>query len=79
MLEVSASKIIKEYSFQNFKIAMNFVNKVAELAEQLNHHPDIHISYNKVRIESWTHDTGRVTEKDRELMEAIAVLFGESR
>ena len=79
MSEASTSKIIKEYSFQDFKIAMNFVNKVAELAEQLNHHPDIHISYNKVRIESWTHDTGRVTEKDRELMEAIAVLFGESR
>ncbi len=37
----------KEFTFENFEQAMDFVNKVAKVAESLNHHPDIHISYSK--------------------------------
>lgn len=48
-------KIEKEFVFKDFKEAMVFVNKVAEVAENEGHHPDIEISYNKVEIELWTH------------------------
>lgn len=78
MSKTLADKLVREFVFQNFDLAMQFVNSVAELAEQLQHHPDIHISYNKVRIESWTHDTNGITEKDTELMEAIQNLFNET-
>ena len=43
--------IQKKFTFANFKDALAFVNKVGELAEQSNHHPDITINYNKVTLE----------------------------
>lgn len=60
-------------TFGNFKEALIFVNKVGEIAERLQHHPDICIQdYKKVYISSTTHDNGNtITTKDRELIEAI--------
>jgi 4a-hydroxytetrahydrobiopterin dehydratase len=46
---------------------MAFVNRIAELAEQANHHPDIDIRYNRVRLALVTHDAGGITEKDFDL------------
>ena len=63
--------IRKEFVNKDFKTAMKFVNSVAELSEKKNHHPDIHIFYNKVVIELWTHSEGGVTNKDIELAEEI--------
>ena len=54
----------RTYRFENFVDAMAFVNRVAELAEELQHHPDIMIRYNKVTLTLSTHDAGGVTEKD---------------
>lgn len=48
-------KIDKEFMFRDFKEAMGFVNKVADIAESEGHHPDIEVSYNRVEIELWTH------------------------
>ena len=48
-------RIKKEFSFDDFMEAMNFVNKIAELAEEEGHHPDIYIYYNKVVLELHTH------------------------
>jgi 4a-hydroxytetrahydrobiopterin dehydratase len=62
MLE--SREIKREFIFQNFVRAIDFVNKVAELAEEINHHPDISISYNKVRLTLSTHKAGGLTEKD---------------
>lgn len=58
------NKLKKEFKFQDFKEAMDFVNKVAALAETENHHPDIHIFYNRVIIELWTHSVNGLSEKD---------------
>lgn len=55
--------------------AWSFMSQVALLAEKHNHHPDWYNSYNKVRIELTTHDTGSITEKDYELAKAIDKLF----
>jgi 4a-hydroxytetrahydrobiopterin dehydratase len=58
-------QIGKLYELSNFKEALNFVNKIGEAAEEMNHHPDIFIhSWNKVKITISTHSEGGVTEKD---------------
>jgi 4a-hydroxytetrahydrobiopterin dehydratase len=62
----------KTFQFEDFKAALAFVNKVGEVAERLQHHPDIVLNYSKVTISSTTHDAGSVvTHKDTELGEAI--------
>ena len=58
-------KIRKEFIFKNFKAALDFTNKVGEIAEAEQHHPDIHlVSYKKVIIELWTHAIGGLSEND---------------
>jgi len=52
------------FEFPDFKAAMVFVNKIAEAAEQANHHPDIDIRYNKVTTALISHDSGGVTQRD---------------
>lgn len=61
------------FKFKDFKEALVFVNKVGELAERLNHHPDISIKdYNTVIIATTSHDGGmKVTQKDHDLARAI--------
>ena len=56
--------VFKQFKFKDFKEAMAFVNKVAGIAEQENHHPDITISYSKVSIEVWTHAINGLSEND---------------
>ncbi|AXA35227.1 MAG: 4a-hydroxytetrahydrobiopterin dehydratase [Candidatus Hydrogenedentota bacterium] len=71
-------KIIRDYTFADFRRAIEFVNLVAELAEQADHHPDILIhGWNKVRITLTTHSAGGITQNDIELarkIEEIVVL-----
>jgi len=57
-------KISKEYSFVNYKHTMDFVNKVANLAEEEGHHPVIHVYYGKVVIELWTFTINGLSEND---------------
>lgn len=63
----------KTFHFPNFREALAFVNKVGEIAEDLQHHPDICIKdYKNVFISTTTHDKGNtVTAKDRELIAAM--------
>lgn len=58
------NKISKEYSFVNYKHTMDFVNKVANLAEEEGHHPVIHVYYGKVVIELWTFTINGLSEND---------------
>ena len=57
-------KLKREFKYKDFIEAMKFVNKVADLAESEGHHPDLHIHYNKVLIELWTHAVGGLSEND---------------
>jgi 4a-hydroxytetrahydrobiopterin dehydratase len=66
--------IERTFEFPDFPAAIRFVNKVAELAEQANHHPDIDIRYSKVRVASWSHDAGGVTNRDIKLATSISKL-----
>ncbi|MFQ5962888.1 MAG: 4a-hydroxytetrahydrobiopterin dehydratase [Candidatus Scalinduaceae bacterium] len=56
--------ISKTYKFPNFVKALAFVNKVGEIAEQQGHHPDIFLTWGKVRIKTWTHKIDGLTESD---------------
>jgi len=56
--------ITKEFQFKNFIEAMKFVNRTAGLAEGEGHHPDIHIHYNRVRFDIWTHAIDGLSEND---------------
>jgi 4a-hydroxytetrahydrobiopterin dehydratase len=57
--------IVREYKLDDFGAALAFVNRVGELAEQANHHPDILVhGWNRVRLVLWSHSEGGVTEAD---------------
>ncbi len=60
----SGKKIEKLFTYADFKGAMMFVHKVADIAEREGHHPDISISYNKVIITLWTHAVGGLSLND---------------
>lgn len=64
-------KLSREFRFDDFKKAMEFVNKVAEHAEELDHHPDLHVFYTKVIVEMWTHEEASVTDRDVALAKQI--------
>lgn len=57
-------EIEKEFRFDGFDAAMAFANRVADLARAADHHPDISIKYNRVKLTLSTHSEGGVTEKD---------------
>lgn len=58
------NKIHKTFSFVNFSHTMNFVNKVAGLAENEGHHPDMYVSYGSCKIILWTHAINGLSEND---------------
>ncbi len=68
--EVSGA-IQRTFQFEDFARAMAFVHKVADYAEDAQHHPDILIRYNKVTISVSTHDAGGISEKDFALAKAV--------
>mgnify|MGYP001350772194 FL=1 len=63
--------ITKTFEFNSYLDGIDFVNAVANVAEQENHHPDISIGYCKVTISLTTHDAGTITEKDYKLAKLI--------
>ena len=65
-LEVDGA-LQRQFELPSFPEAIAFVNRVAELAEQENHHPDVTISYKRVTLRWTTHSAGGITDRDREL------------
>jgi 4a-hydroxytetrahydrobiopterin dehydratase len=67
--------LVREYEFKDFAAAMAFVNRVAEAAEEANHHPDILVhGWNHVRLELTTHSEGGLTDNDHKMAERIDTL-----
>jgi len=68
--------LVRDFKFKDFAEAMAFVNQVAEIAEQRNHHPDILVhGWNNVRLTLSTHSEGGVTDADIELAQALDALL----
>jgi 4a-hydroxytetrahydrobiopterin dehydratase len=64
--------LVRDYEFKDFAQAMEFVNRVADAAEEANHHPDILVhGWNHVRLTLTTHSAGGLTDNDREMAERI--------
>jgi 4a-hydroxytetrahydrobiopterin dehydratase len=62
--QLKEKSLEREFKFGNFREAMDFVNDVAEIAEVENHHPDIHVYYNRVNLQLSTHKIGGLSEND---------------
>lgn len=74
------NKLKRTLKFKNFKEAMAFMNQVAEVAEEVNHHPWWSNVYNKIEIELTTHDAGNtVTEKDIDLAKKIDQIYDNTK
>lgn len=61
---IENKKILKEYLFENYRQSIDFVNKVANLAEEEGHHPVMHVFFGRVVIELWTHAIDGLSEND---------------
>jgi len=59
--------LVREIRLVDFRGAIALVNRIADLADAENHHPDLEIHYNRVVVRWWTHTAGGVTDRDREL------------
>ncbi len=69
--ERRGSEIRRTFSFADFKTALAFVNRVGEMAEGMNHHPEIDIRYSRVSLALTTHDAGGLTARDFDLAQKI--------
>ena len=69
--KMESGKLVRQFKFADFVRALEFVNRVGELAEEMGHHPDIEITYNKVRLSLVTHDAGGLTNNDFQLAAAV--------
>jgi 4a-hydroxytetrahydrobiopterin dehydratase len=65
--KIEEQVLVKTFKFKDFRAALHFVNRVGDVAEEANHHPDIDIRYNRVRLSLTTHDAGGLTGKDFDL------------
>lgn len=61
---VEEQHLEKDYTFKNFRDALNFTNRVGEIAEQEGHHPDIFLTWGKVGLKIWTHSVGGLSVND---------------
>ena len=61
---VNEHHLEKDYKFKDFRQALEFTNKVGELAEAQGHHPDIYLAWGKVKVTIWTHKVDGLTESD---------------
>ena len=75
--ETDKKKIERTFEFDDFTAAIDFVNLVAEISEDQEHHPDIDIRYNKVKLSVYTHNKNGLTELDFQLAERIDTLSEE--
>lgn len=71
MWQEENNNLVREFTFPDFKSALEFVVQVGSLAESANHHPDIELGWGRVKIILTTHDAGKVTEKDKDLAKKI--------
>jgi 4a-hydroxytetrahydrobiopterin dehydratase len=61
---VDEQRLEKTYKFKNFRQALDFTVQVGELAENVNHHPDIFLAWGQVKLQIWTHKIGGLSESD---------------
>jgi len=73
--QLEDGKLIRNWTFNDFVAAMLFVNRIAAVAEEMGHHPDIDIRYNQVRLGLSSHDAGGITGRDARMAKRISKEF----
>lgn len=76
-LDAHKASVRKEWNFDSFKTAMHFFAQVGELAEKMDHHPELLSNYTRMRIRLTTHDAYGLTHKDFNLAQQIDQLVRE--
>ena len=71
--KLQGGKLVREWTFKDFVEAMQFVNRVAVLAEAAGHHPDIDVRYNRVLLGLVSHDAGGITKRDSAMARRIDI------
>ena len=74
--EREGDAIVKDFKLDDFRGSVDFVNALTPVAEEMNHHPDLAISWDKVTVSITTHSEGGLTENDFELARKIDSLGG---
>lgn len=74
--ELCGDSIVKSYQFKDYYHTMAFVNAVAWVAHQMDHHPDLEVGYNRCVVRYSTHDAGGVTENDLQAASRVEALEG---
>ncbi|MFB6295043.1 MAG: 4a-hydroxytetrahydrobiopterin dehydratase [Candidatus Nanohaloarchaea archaeon] len=74
--EQDGAWLVKRFEFDDFAAAIDFVNEVADAAEDLNHHPDITVqNYDEVILAVTTHEAGGITDKDFDFVDRVEQLL----
>lgn len=74
---VDNDQLVKTYTFDSFRAAVSALVRISFEIEDINHHPDVHISYRTVEVRSCTHDAGdKITDKDLRLAALFEKLIG---
>lgn len=74
---VNEHHLVRTFTFPDFKLALDFVNRVGEIAEKQGHHPDILLAWGKAEITLWTHKIDGLTESDFIMAAKIDQLYPE--
>jgi len=75
----SNQRLEKTYKFKDFNEAIDFVNQVAKISEKQNHHPDIEIKYDQVKISITDHEKGEVSDKCYKFTDAVDKVMGNKQ
>jgi len=69
-------QLVKEFRTRDFVSAVEFVDRITPIAEAQGHHPDLLVSWGRVRVQLWTHDAGGLSDKDFALAAKIDSVAG---
>ncbi|NQY80604.1 MAG: 4a-hydroxytetrahydrobiopterin dehydratase [Candidatus Caenarcaniphilales bacterium] len=72
--EGNHKKLIRKFDFNSYMEAVSFLNKVAEIAEEIDHHPDMLLKWASLDISTWTHSEKKITDLDYDLATRIDTL-----
>jgi 4a-hydroxytetrahydrobiopterin dehydratase len=74
--KVENERLLRAFPFPDFQSALEFVNRAGAVAEEMGHHPEIHLGWGRAAFEIWTHDAGGITDNDFELARRIDSIAG---
>ncbi|MCS7142586.1 MAG: 4a-hydroxytetrahydrobiopterin dehydratase [Aigarchaeota archaeon] len=71
-------KLVKRFSYEGFMPGVELINEIAKVAEEMNHHPDVYLSYGSIRFVLTTHDIGGLSTNDVELAKKIDAIVAST-